>query len=98
MLPDPLAQEAIVALAADLVRIPSVNPAIAPEEGHGEQAVASLAVEWLSVRGVRAWLEEAAPGRPNAVAEPGGCDQRRRRAGGSRPFAGAPAHGPSRPA
>src|SRR5262245_4653494 len=66
---DPLARESIVALAGDLVCIPSVSPTIAPEEAHGEQAVASFAVEWLTARGVKAWLEEAAPGRPNAVAE-----------------------------
>jgi len=66
---DPLTRESIVALAGDLVRIPSVSPTIAPEEAHGEQAVASFAVEWLAARGINAWLEEAAPGRPNAVAE-----------------------------
>ncbi|MGH7730462.1 MAG: M20/M25/M40 family metallo-hydrolase [Candidatus Eiseniibacteriota bacterium] len=66
---DPLAPESVVALAGDLVRIPSVNPAIAPEEAHGERAVASFACEWLAARGIRAWLEEAAPGRPNAIAE-----------------------------
>ncbi|HKQ56846.1 MAG TPA: M20/M25/M40 family metallo-hydrolase [Candidatus Eisenbacteria bacterium] len=66
---DPLAPESIAALAGDLIRIPSVNPAIAPDEAHGEQAVASFACEWLAARGIKAWLEEAAPGRPNAVAE-----------------------------
>jgi acetylornithine deacetylase len=66
---DPLAPESIVALAGELIRIPSVNPAIAPDEAHGEGAVASFACEWLAARGVKAWLEEAAPGRPNAVAE-----------------------------
>jgi acetylornithine deacetylase len=69
---DPLAPESIVALAGDLIRIPSVNPAIAPDEAHGERAVADFACEWLSDRGVKAWLEEAAPGRPNAVAEVAG--------------------------
>src|SRR5262249_40892771 len=66
---DPLARESIVALAGDLVCIPSVSPTIAPEEAHGEQAVASFAVEWLTARGVQAWLAGAAPGRPKAVAE-----------------------------
>jgi acetylornithine deacetylase len=66
---DPLAPKSIVALASDLIRIPSVNPAIAPDEAHGERVVASFACDWLAARGVRAWLEEAAPGRPNAVAE-----------------------------
>lgn len=69
MLSDPLAPDAIVALAGDLIRIPSVNPTIAPGEAHGERAVARFACEWLAARGIRAWLEEAAPGRPNAVAE-----------------------------
>jgi len=71
---DPLLPDSIVALASELVRIPSVNPAIAPDEGHGEQAVAAFACEWLAARGVRAWLEEASPGRPNAVAEVNGDD------------------------
>ena len=66
---DPLAPDSIVALAGELIRIPSVNPAIAPDEAHGERAVAAFACEWLAARGIKAWLEEAAPGRPNAVAE-----------------------------
>jgi len=75
MPPDFLAPESIAALTAQLVAIPSVNPAIAPDEAHGESAVASFASTWLAGHGVEAWLEEAAPGRPNAVAhvqgEPG---------------------------
>jgi acetylornithine deacetylase len=54
-----------------LVRVPSVNPTIAPDEGTGELAVATTARDWLKQRGVNAWLEEAAPGRPNCVAEIG---------------------------
>lgn len=69
MPPDPLAPESIIALASDLIRIPSVNPSIAPDEAHGERAVASFACEWLAARGIKSWLEEATPGRPNAVAE-----------------------------
>ena len=42
---DPLSLESIVGLASDLIRIPSVNPAIAPDEAHGERAVASFACE-----------------------------------------------------
>ena len=67
MLSDPLALESIVALASELIRVPSVNPAIAPDEAHGEHAVASFACEWLAARGVKAWLEEAAPGRPEGA-------------------------------
>lgn len=75
MPPDPMAQESIAALAAQLIAIPSVNPSIAPAEAHGESAVAAFACDWLARHGIEAWLEEAAPGRPNAVArvegEPG---------------------------
>ena len=69
MPPDPLAPESITALAARLVAIPSVNPGIAPDEAHGEQAVAAFACDWLAAHDVEAWLEEATPGRPNAVAQ-----------------------------
>ena len=61
----------VQSLIADLVRIPSVNPQIAPAEAHGEAAIAKFACDWLNAHGVRAWQEEAAPGRPNAVAELG---------------------------
>jgi acetylornithine deacetylase len=70
---DPLAPESIVELASALIGIPSVNPAIAPDEAHGESAIVDFACQWLAARGVRAWREEAAPGRPNAVAEVGGA-------------------------
>jgi acetylornithine deacetylase/succinyl-diaminopimelate desuccinylase-like protein len=61
---------ALDALAA-LVRTPSVNPTLAPNEGTGEAAVAEVAAAWLRARGVACRLEEAAPGRPNVVAETG---------------------------
>lgn len=67
----PLATESVVGLLADLVRIPSVNPAIAPDEAHTERAIADFACAWLGRHGIRAWQEEAAPGRPNVVAEVG---------------------------
>jgi acetylornithine deacetylase len=59
-----------------LIRTPSVNPCLAPEEERNEAAVASAARDWLTARGVRSWTDEAAPGRPNCVAEAGdgqGC-------------------------
>jgi acetylornithine deacetylase len=61
--------------ASTLIRVPSVNPALAPNEAHGEAAVASAAVDWLTAHGVNAWLEDAAPGRPNAVADVGTGDR-----------------------
>ena len=66
-----LSRDSVIGLLCDLIRIPSVNPAIAPDEAHTERAIADFACEWLSARGVRAWQEEAAPGRPNVVAEVG---------------------------
>ena len=60
-------------LLADLIRIPSVNPSLAPAAASdaGEQAIAVFARDWLAARGLRSWMEEAAPGRPNVVAETG---------------------------
>ncbi len=68
---EPLSLPLLTDLLAGLVRVPSVNPAIAPDEAHGEAAVAAFAQSWLAERGVEAWLEEAAPGRPNVVARVG---------------------------
>ena len=74
MLPNVLARESIQQLLQQLVRIPSVNPIIAPAEGTGERAIAEFARDWLQQRGVRAWIDELAPGRCNAVGEPGSGD------------------------
>ena len=68
---DTLSPAAVLDVLQNLVRIPSVNPTLVPEEAHGEAAVAAFARDWLARQGVKAWLEEAAPGRPNAVAEVG---------------------------
>jgi acetylornithine deacetylase len=54
-----------------LISTPSVNPSLAPDEGHGEAVIAARAQDWLAAHGLRSWLEEAAPGRPNALAETG---------------------------
>ncbi len=71
---DPLSLDGLTALTADLIRIPSVNPSVAPDEGGDERDVAGFACRWLESRGVAAWTEDAAPGRPNAVGEVGGGD------------------------
>ena len=71
MLPNVLARESVQELLQQLVRIPSVNPTIAPNEGTGERAIAEFARAWLDQRGVRAWIDELAPGRCNAVSETG---------------------------
>jgi acetylornithine deacetylase len=69
-----LSRAAVLDLLQALIRIPSVNPTLVPEEGQGEARIAAFAREWLAGQGLRAWLEEAAPGRPNAVAEAGDGD------------------------
>lgn len=71
MASDTISHAFVLDLLQQLIRIPSVNPILAPAEAHGEAAVASFAQEWLAAHGLRSWLEEAAPGRPNAVAEAG---------------------------
>ncbi len=68
---DPLSPSHVLGVVRELVRIPSVNPALAPDEGQGEAEIAAFARDWLAARGVEAWLEEAAPGRPNAVGRVG---------------------------
>jgi len=74
MLPNVLSRESVQQLLQQLVRIPSVNPIIAPSEGTGERAIAEFARDWLHQRGVRAWIDELAPGRCNAVSETGSGD------------------------
>lgn len=69
-----LAPSAVLDLLQHLIAIPSVNPTLAPDEAHGETAIATFAAEWLQARGVTARLEEAAPGRPNVYAEVGAGD------------------------
>lgn len=61
-----------VELLESLVRIPSVNPSLAPEEATGEGAIAAFIRDWLVGQGVPAVLEEVAPGRPNVVGTVGG--------------------------
>lgn len=66
---DPLLRESVLELLQMLIRTASVNPSIAPEEAHGEAAIAARARDWLAAHGLRSWLEEVAPGRTNAIAE-----------------------------
>ena len=73
---DPLSREAVLDLLQGLIRVPSVNPTLVPEAGHGEAAIAAFASDHLKAHGLRAWTEEAAPGRLNAVAEIGGGNGR----------------------
>ena len=68
---DPLALFAVLRVLQQLVSTPSVNPTLAPHEGHGEGAIATLARDWFVGKGVRSWLDEVVPGRPNLVAEVG---------------------------
>ena len=67
----PLGPDAVLGLLGDLVRIPSINPSLGEEGATGEQEIASFAVRWMEERGLRAGLEDVAPGRPNAVGEAG---------------------------
>src|SRR5262249_38834405 len=66
----PLSRASVLNVLQELIRTPSVNPSL-EEKGTGEQAVAQLAQQWFAANGVKSWLEEAAPGRPNVIAETG---------------------------
>ena len=61
--PDP----EVVALAADLVRIDSSNPTLAPD-GAGESAIADHCTAWLGTRGFTTTRLESTPGRPSVLA------------------------------
>jgi acetylornithine deacetylase len=74
MQPDILSDAALLALLQELIRIPSVNPTLAPDESDGEAALAEFARDWLANHGIDARLEEAALGRPNVVARVGDGD------------------------
>jgi acetylornithine deacetylase len=71
MISESLSRPAVLEILQELIRTPSVNPTISPDEAHGEEAIAKVARDWLIANGVKTWLEEVAPGRPNAVAEVG---------------------------
>ncbi|MEX2466475.1 MAG: ArgE/DapE family deacylase [Gemmatimonadota bacterium] len=72
MTPPPALEEARggdpVALTRALVRVPSVNPDL-EDGGDGEERVATLCAELLDEWGLATRTYEAAPGRPNVVAE-----------------------------
>lgn len=63
--------EAVTDALAELVAIPSINPHLSDRPDAGESAIADHIVGWCAARGIEAWSEEAAPGRPNAVARVG---------------------------
>lgn len=56
----------IIELLSDLVAIDSVNPDLAPG-GAGEAAMAGFIAGWGRRNGLETHIQEAAPGRPNAV-------------------------------
>jgi acetylornithine deacetylase len=71
MASESLPRPAILEILQELIRTPSVNPSLSPDEARGEEAIAKVAQNWLQANGLKSWLEEAAPGRPNVVAEVG---------------------------
>jgi len=65
--PMPGPHREVVALTADLVRIDSSNPTLAPH-GAGESAIADYCAAWLSTRGFTTVRLESTPGRPSILA------------------------------
>jgi acetylornithine deacetylase len=63
----------VTSTLALLVSTPSVNPLLEPASP-GEAGIANVIREWCAERNIDAWLEEAAPGRPNVVAHVGAGD------------------------
>jgi len=71
MATEPSSRPDVLEILQELIRTPSVNPSLDPDEGNGEVAIAKVAQKWLAAQGVKSWLEEAVCGRPNTVAEVG---------------------------
>ena len=71
MCADSLSRSSILQLLQRLISTPSVNPTLAPGEGHGEALIATRGKEWLVSHGVNSWLDTVAPGRPNLIGEVG---------------------------
>ncbi|CAN5634301.1 ArgE/DapE family deacylase [soil metagenome] len=67
----PDSADTVTALLAELIGLDSQNPELVPG-APGEARIAAHCVEWLQSRGVEAWVEEAGPGRCNAVARVSG--------------------------
>jgi acetylornithine deacetylase len=65
-----LDREHITDVLADLVRIDSRNPGLAPG-APGEAAIAEHCADWLRRHGVDAWVDEVLPGRCNTVGRVG---------------------------
>jgi acetylornithine deacetylase/succinyl-diaminopimelate desuccinylase-like protein len=71
---DPLDRPSILETLQLLISTPSVNPDLAADEDAGEAKIAEVIRNRFNARGVESWLEEAAPGRPNAIAQIGSGD------------------------
>ena len=56
----------LVDILRQLVALNSINPTLAG--GPGEAELTGWALGWLKERGIEAWLQEVAPGRPNVLA------------------------------
>jgi acetylornithine deacetylase/succinyl-diaminopimelate desuccinylase-like protein len=61
-----LSSSSLTELAAELVRIDSVNPDLVPG-GAGEGELARFVAKWLADAGLEVEVDEVAPGRPNVV-------------------------------
>src|ERR1044071_9671474 len=62
-----LSSSSLTELAAELVRIDSVNRHLVAG-GAGEEELARFVAHWLAEAGLEVEVEEVAPGRPNVIA------------------------------
>ncbi|MMZ53530.1 putative succinyl-diaminopimelate desuccinylase [compost metagenome] len=61
-------------LLREMIRIPSINPNLAPEQDNNEMQIATYVRDWLIHHQIKARIEEVVPGRPNVYAEIGEGD------------------------
>lgn len=71
-----MAEAAVLATLADLIRINSINPAY--ENGNPESGIAGYIERFFQERGMETWRQEVLPERPNLIARLKGRNPNRR--------------------
>jgi acetylornithine deacetylase/succinyl-diaminopimelate desuccinylase-like protein len=67
MASESLWRPAVLEILQELIRTPSVNPSLSPDEAHGEGAIAKVAQGWLTANGTEKGKRPGMPERPLSI-------------------------------
>jgi hypothetical protein len=67
MASESLSRPAVLEILQELIRTPSVNPSLSPDEVHGEGAIAKVAQGWLTANGAEKGKRPGMPERPLSI-------------------------------